>query len=163
MKRLLPLLAWMLCVSAAFAEPGAPLDTKRATSALVEEQLLLPLKKAEAKRSRFSRAAPVTLERRLRVLDAAALTDARGKAFVRFAIDERRFADQGAWTKDSVLGCAYLNEQEVFVRRGRGYLPARSMLGKEAEERPGACQAVPASGAAVGRAQPFPASPGIKS
>jgi hypothetical protein len=162
MKRLLPLLASVLCVSVAFAEPPAASSAHTAAaSELVNAQLLLPLQRAEAKRSRFSRAAPVALERRVRLLDAAAVADVHGKPFVRFAIDERRFGrEEGAWRKDSVLGCAYPNEREVFVRRGDKYLPARSLLGKDAKERPGACRA--ASGEAIGRAVPASGPPRAK-
>jgi hypothetical protein len=150
MKRLLPLVVSVLCVSSALAEPPAAAPAGAAAE-LVNALLLVPLQRAEAKRSRFSRAAPVALERRVRVLDGAVVADVHGKSFVRFAIDERRFGrEEGAWRRESVSGCAYLNEREVFVRRGDKYLPARSLLGKDAKERPGACRA--AGGEAIGSA-----------
>jgi hypothetical protein len=109
----------------------------------VNKQLVLPLKKAESRRSRFSRAAPVPVQRRVRVLDTAAHTDSRGKEFVRFAIDERRAWDEKSpWEKDSVTGCAYLQEHEVFVQHGEAFVPATSLLGRDAKERPGVCHAV---------------------
>lgn len=154
MKRWLPLLSSMLCVSVALAEPPAPASaTQRAVARLVDEQLVMPLKKVEAKRSRFSRAAPVAVQRRVRVLDAVALTDVRGKAFVRFAIDERRsWNEQAPWRKDSVVGCAYLGERELFVRRGQAYLPAGSMLGEDGKEQPDACRAATAGTAQIASA-----------
>jgi hypothetical protein len=143
MKRSLSVLALMLCASAALAEPPAD-DAQRAASELVNKQLLAPLQKAESRRSRFSRAAPVAVERRVRVLDRVALTDARGRQFVRFAIDERRLrGKQSPWAQASVVGCAYPGEREVFVRRGKGYLPARSLLGADEQERADVCRAAP--------------------
>jgi hypothetical protein len=147
MKSSFPLLVSMLCASVAFAEPPAPPSpqAQSAVEELVNAQLLLPLKRAESKRSRFSRAAPVPVQRRVRVLDALASTDMRGKEFVRFAIDERRsFDEHGPWRKESVVGCAYLSEQQVFVQRGEAFLPARSMLGKDDKARPGVCRPAPA-------------------
>jgi hypothetical protein len=155
MKSWLPLLSSMLCVSVALAEPPAPPATKSQSAAaeLVHAQLLTPLKKAEAKRSRFSRAAPVAVQRRVRVLDAVALTDTRGKAFVRFAIDERRSRnEQSPWRKDSVVGCAYLTERALFVRRGEAYVPAESLLGKDDEARPDVCRAAPQDSAQIASA-----------
>jgi hypothetical protein len=155
MKSSLPLLISMLCTSVALAEPPAPPATKTQSAAaeLVNAQLLVPLKKVESKRSRFSRAAPVAVQRRVRVLDAVALTDTRGKSFVRFAIDERRsLNEQAPWRRDSVLGCAYLNERELFVRRGEAYLPAQSMLGKEEKERADVCRAAPEGSAQIASA-----------
>jgi hypothetical protein len=139
MKKLPVCLTLMLCASAALAEPPAP--SRGATAALVEQKILAPLRKIEAKRSRFSRAAPVPVERRVRMLDPVALTDARGRAFVRFAIDLRRSFDEAApWQSDAVLGCAYPGEGEVFVQRDGAFFPASIVLGKEAGERPGVCR-----------------------
>ena len=142
-----------LCASAALAEPppspalSAP--GQKAASALIEKALVAPLKKAETRRSRFSREGPVAAERRIRVLDAEALTDARGKHFVRFAIDVRRPYDQDqAWEQDAVIGCAYPEDKRVFVRSGDEYLPASSLLGKDVEPEPSACRVSPV-GAAV--------------
>jgi hypothetical protein len=151
MKSSLAFLISMLCINLALAEPPASPSTKTQTAAseLVHKELLAPLKKVESKRSRFSRAAPVQVQRRVRVLDAEALTDVRGKQFVRFAIDERRPWSGHSWQQDSVFGCAYLDEREVFVRRGQAYLPARSMLGDDEEERADVCRAAPESAAQV--------------
>jgi hypothetical protein len=135
----------MLCASAALAEPPAatPTKTQDDASELVDNQLVAPLKKGERKRSRFSRAAPVAVQRRVRVLDRELLTDLRGKQFVRFAIDERRSRnDKGAWQGDSIVGCAYPGEAEVFVRDGDVYRDASSLLGKDKQEQAGVCRAV---------------------
>lgn len=147
MKRSLSCLISMFCASVALAEPPAPAAaTRSAVSELVDAQLLAPLRKVESKRSRFSRAAPVVVQRRVRVLDAAALIDARGKAFIRFAIDERRSrSEHGPWSKGSVVGCAYLNERELFVRRGPAYVPANMLLGEDAAARADVCRAAPVS------------------
>jgi hypothetical protein len=142
----LPFLALMLCASVAFAEPPAT-ETQTAAAELVDKQLLAPLKKAESRRAKYSRAAPAPVTRRVRVLDSVALTDAHGRQFVRFAVDERRgWDDRGTWRSDRMLGCAYPNEREVFVQRDDAYLPARGMLGKDVEERSDVCHAAPAAG-----------------
>jgi hypothetical protein len=143
MKNSFPFLVWMLCASAALAEPPvAPLnESQNAAAELVNKQLLLPLQKAESKRKRFSRAAPAPVERRVRVLDTEGQLDARGKQFVRFAIDVRHAWDErGAWQRDSVLGCAYPSEREVFVQQGRGYRAARSLLGQREKEQANVCR-----------------------
>jgi hypothetical protein len=151
MTKSLPFLASILCASLALAEPPTP--TQTAASALVEKKLLEPLQRAEGKRSRFSRSAPVPVARRVRVLDAVAQTDARGKAFVRFAIDvQRRGLDDVEWHEAAMLGCAYPNEQKVFIQRDDGYVPARGVLGEEVEPKPNVCRAAPADGATVAAA-----------
>jgi len=148
MKNWLPFLALTLCADLAVAEPPASTatTTQKAASALVEKQLLQPLKKAEARRSRFSRAAPVPVVRRVRVLDTVAQVDAHGKTFVRFAIDvRRRGAEDGAWSHDEVVGCAYPDDRKVFVQSDDAYHPARSLLGEETEAQPDVCRAVPST------------------
>jgi hypothetical protein len=155
MKNSLPFLALTLCANLAVAEPPASTatPTQKAASTLVEKQLLRPLKKAEARRSRFSRAAPVPVVRRVRVLDTVAQADARGKTFVRFAIDvHRRGAEDGAWSHDAVVGCAYLDERKVFVQSDDAYLPARSLLGEEVTAQPDVCRAAASADAQLARA-----------
>jgi hypothetical protein len=148
MKNPLPFLVLMLCTSVALAEPPAPPanETQNAATELVNKQFLTPLKKAESKRKRFSRAAPAPVQRRVRVLDTEAQADVRGKKFVRFAIDLRRTWDeQGSWEEDSVVGCAYPDEREVFVQHGEAYLSARSTLGAEDKQgRADVCRVAPA-------------------
>jgi hypothetical protein len=150
MKSSLLFLGLVLCTHAALAEPPPPPPSELWTEVeqLVNKQLVTPLNKAQSKRSRFSRAAPVPVQRRVRVLDTVALTDTSGREFVRFAIDERRsFDEQAAWDEDSVIGCAYVHEREVFVQHGRAYRAANSLLGKDAKERAGVCRAVSAEAA----------------
>ena len=127
-----------LCASAALAEPP---PAQQAASALVDKLLVAPLKKAESRRSKFSRERPVAIERRVRVLDSELLTDVHGKRFVRFAIDVRHPYDEDrAWEQDAVLGCAYPEDKRVFVRNGDEYHPAASLLGKDVEAEPSACR-----------------------
>ncbi len=144
MKNWFPSLGLTLCASLALAEPPASPAREEAAAALVEQQLVRPLAKAESRRSRFSRAMPVARERRVRVLDSAALVDVRGKAFVRFAIDVRRpWDDEGLWEQDNLLGCAYVAEGRVFVQRGENYLPAGSVVGKNDKPQPDVCRPAP--------------------
>ncbi|MFT3926597.1 MAG: hypothetical protein QM778_28895 [Myxococcales bacterium] len=141
----LPCIALILCSSVALAEPPSS-----AVNELVTKQILAPLRKSESSRSLFSRAAPVAVQRRVRVLDEVALTDVRGKQFYRFAVDERRpFDEPNAWQKDSFTGCAYPAERQVFVQQDEGYFPARSVLGSEVSAHPSACRPAPQAPAQV--------------
>src|SRR5688572_17277809 len=104
MKKWMSFLLSMLCASSVLAEQ--PL-TQRAT-ALVQKQLVQPLKKSDGKRKSFSRGAPAPQARRIRILDEVALTDARGHHFVRFVVDARyRGAAPDEWY-DAFTGCAYV-------------------------------------------------------
>ena len=155
MKSWLPFVLSMLCASVAFAEPPAPpaTPTQTAVTEMVDKQLLAPMKKAEGKRKRFSRAAPVPTARRVRVLDNEALTDARGKTFVRFAVDVRYgFNEKGEWN-EHMQGCAYPSEGEVYVKNGdeREFVPARAMLGKDTKRRTDVCTASTVASAEVAR------------
>src|SRR5690606_14210952 len=125
MKPSFPFLVSMLCASAAFAEPkdASATEQGKAAVSLVETQLLSPLSKARSKRKRFSRAAPMATQLRVRVLDETPQTDVRGKQFLRFAVDERlAWVDDGDWNEATMRGCAYLDEKQVFVRRGGTYV-----------------------------------------
>lgn len=140
MKRSLPFLLLTLCVSTAFAQarevqPGV-------VQALVQQVLLKPVTKAETRRKRFSRMAPVAMERRVRVLDAIALTDARGNHFVRFEVDARSTLDDDlAWTSGAFTGCVYPDQRKVFVQQGDGYVPATDL---SADAQPVVCRPAPA-------------------
>ena len=80
------------------------------------------------------------------------LTDARGKAFVRFAVDVRHaFSEDNEWSEGHLVGCAYPGEGEVFVRNGHAYVPARNMLGKEAKRRTDVCTPTTLASAQVAR------------
>jgi hypothetical protein len=141
MKKLLPFLTLTLFASATLAEPPAPV--KGTAEQLVQQKVLAPLQKIEGKRSRFSRAMPVQVQRRVRVLDTVVETDARGRQFVRFAIDVRRdfFDEEATWESNAIVGCAYPKEREVFVRRDDAYYPASIVVGRDARVERGACQA----------------------
>lgn len=149
MKNSLSLVALMLCTSVALAEPPpapTPGDARSTALELVNRQLVAPMKKSESRRKSFSRAMPVPVARRVRVLDQEALTDARGKKFVRFAVDVRRgFGEEqeAGWRNDDVVGCAYPNEREVYVQDGDAYFAARSLLSAGGKARPDVCRAAP--------------------
>jgi hypothetical protein len=137
MKSWLAVVLSVSCASVAFAEPP-----QQAASALIDKLLVAPLKKAESRRSKFSREAPVAVQRRIRMLDAELLTDVQGKRFVRFAIDVRRPHDEDEqWHPYVVLGCAYPEDKQVFVRSGEEFVPASSLLGKDVEPSQSACRA----------------------
>lgn len=144
MKRWLPFLISILCASAALAEPPVlTAEAHKHVSALVHEHLVKPMKRADSKRSRFSRGVSMPLERRVRVL--ASHTDVTGKHFVRFAIDARPAGSEGNddWDRDQLIGCVYVSESQVFVQRGNQYLAADSMLDGDDEPHATACRPAP--------------------
>lgn len=142
MKKLSLVLLSMLCTNVAFAEP--PSKTREAASALVEKQVVQPLKKADARRSKFSRAAPPPKARRVRVLDKVAMSDVNGKQFVRFAVDvKHRFSEDGEWSQGAFLGCVYVDEKKVFVEQGASFVPASDVLNGDGEPQDDVCLAAP--------------------
>lgn len=146
MKRSLPFLVLTLFASAAFAQtrPALSSETKKAVSAMVQDQLLKPLARAQSKRSRFSRMAPMPVVRRVRVTDDVTYTDARGRPFVRFAVDTHSARNEdGAWSNDAMSGCAYPNSGKVFVQSGDDFIPAANLLGSEQESQESACREAP--------------------
>lgn len=106
----------------------------------VDEGLLKPLAQKESNRSKFSRERPPPGERRVRVLEANAATDKSGRTFVPFAIDIRYF--NGDW-KENLVGCAYRQTGNLFVKAGSEYRPAAYLLGKRAGAVAGACEPAP--------------------
>lgn len=121
------LLSSILFASVALAEPPTP-EVDEDLTELIEAQLVTPLRSSERKRSKFSRAMPMPTARRIRVLRDGELTDAQGKSFVRFVVDERRsWNDEGEWTA-RFTGCVYPEEQAVYVKQGKGHAPAKSVL-----------------------------------
>lgn len=107
--------------------------------ALVDAGLLRPLASKEHERGKFSRARPPAAQRRVRPLELA--RDSSGKAFVAFAVDERHgwfdeSEGEDKWVKDQILGCAYLESREVFVKRGKAFHPAAAKLGKKTKAAP---------------------------
>jgi hypothetical protein len=139
MRKSLALLTFMLFASAAHAEPPRAVDEAE-VKALVEKVMLTPRAKADAKRSKFSRARPIPLERRVRVLSRESELDARGAEFVRFAIDQRSpFDDVDEWQEGRMVGCVYLSARKVFVQRGSGYVLISNRTGTDGKVQPGAC------------------------
>ncbi len=149
MKSLVSVLVLMLCASVALADSPqpsnpatSPSDEQKAASKLLEEALVVPLRKAERRRSKFSRAAPVARERRVRVHDAVAQLDARGKPFVRFTIDVHDSLDEDpSWQLGAIVGCVYTQEREVYIQRGEHFVPAAGALGKSVKAVPDVCRA----------------------
>lgn len=120
----------------------------------MESKLVEPLRERDARRSRFSRALPAPTARRVRILDDAARKDATGATFVRFAIDMRRgffiAGDEAGWKKDAETGCAYLDDNQVFVRMKDRHYPADLLLGKKSDPaEPHTCQPAPEVAAAA--------------
>ncbi|MFZ5439258.1 MAG: hypothetical protein ACOZQL_04575 [Myxococcota bacterium] len=124
MKRLWLVVPLLSSLAFAAEEPSA-IATQAA--AVVKSKLLEPLAAKDEERSRFSRARLPPIGRTVRVLDAEARTDARGGAFVTFAVDEQR----GKSTREVMTGCAYLATGQVFIKRGDDHFPAALLLGKK--------------------------------
>jgi hypothetical protein len=106
----------------------------------VQDGLVKPLARQE--NFRFSRARPAPHERRVRVLSATSLTDAKGRAFVPFAIDVRYGQ---SWSANDIVGCAYRDRGDLYVKMGDAYRPASVLLGSDADPAPGVCEAPPQS------------------
>lgn len=141
MKKSLALITLTLCANVAQAEPPTTDQRDAAVIALVNEKVVSARERADAKRKKFSRAAPVPVQRRVRVLSPTAETDTRGKEFVRFAIDERpAFPDMEDWHEGRVVGCVYLETRKVFVQQGTDYIPARGRKTTDASPDPHACR-----------------------
>jgi hypothetical protein len=150
MKRL-SMLALLAFSHTTFAEPAsgpAPAANSaqaRTAEALVRRDLVQPLAAKEGTRSKFSRASLPPQERRVRILDDQPGKDAEGIAFVRFAVDARHgFAaadDESQWRLAAIVGCVYLDRNQVFVKRGNEYRPAAFLLGKNVKAAAGTtCQ-----------------------
>lgn len=99
-----------------------------------------PLARQEASRSRFSRERPPPAARRVRVLEASAAKDRSGRTFVPFAVDIRYGSD---WSADEIVGCAYRQSGNLFVKAGSEYRPAAYLLGKRAGAVAGVCEPAP--------------------
>jgi len=106
----------------------------------VEVGLIKPL--ADQEGSRFSRSRPMPHERRVRVIQATATLDKRGRPFVPFAIDVRYGTE---WHENDIVGCAYRGSGELFVKRGEQYRPAAFLFGKNLQPVAGVCEAAPPS------------------
>jgi len=76
----------------------------------------------EGKRSRYSRSPPPPAELRIRVLGAAPIIYGTGKAFVRFAVDERWSRDADAeWNTEATASCVYPGDGAVYVDVGEAF------------------------------------------
>jgi len=109
---------------------ASTLRASETPESLVHEKLLAPLAAREKARSSYSRARPPAAERRLRMLDAAPIADAKGGAFVGFAVDARYGRGAGRWQEDVITGCVYAGTGEVYLRYGRAFRAAGVLLGK---------------------------------
>jgi hypothetical protein len=130
--------AFALCVPSLASADESVVDW---TKHRVHDGLVQPLKQQEDGRGRFGRGRPPPRERRVRVLAATTTMDARGRAFVAYAVDVR--FGSGEWQKDDILGCAYRDTGELFVKSGDDYRPAAFLLGKDVPSVVGACRAAP--------------------
>ena len=121
--------------------------TSENPESLIQDKLLAPLAASERARSRYSRAAPPAAERRMRLLDAEPVTDAKGNAFFGFAVDARHGLRRGPgtrWQENAITGCVYPRSGVVYVRYGDAYRAAGVLLGrKTAPAASHVCRAVP--------------------
>ncbi|MDL1870896.1 hypothetical protein FBR05_01670 [Deltaproteobacteria bacterium PRO3] len=112
--------------------------------ALVEAELVAPLQKKEAKRPLLSRAPKPPSARRVRILDKARHTDAKGQGFLSFEVDETRSflreeereVPEEAWRQAAIIGCVYPDSGKVLVKLGETYYPASVLWGNQAEKAP---------------------------
>ena len=99
----------------------------------MNKQLLQPLRDKDSNSSKMSRAMPAPHERRVRVTDAAPRLDKDGKAFLAFAVDDRRGWDlqdnDARWQENAIVGCVYPDASTIYVKRGEQYVPASTLLG----------------------------------
>jgi len=106
----------------------------------VTDGLLTPLADYEANISRFSRARMPPRVRRVRVTQATPTVDAQGRPFMAFALDVKWGEE---WHENDVVGCAYTNSGELFVKRGDDFRPAQILMGKPADPVANVCKAAP--------------------
>jgi hypothetical protein len=111
-------------------------------SALVEQQLVNPLRQQDEMRSRFSRARRPPEEWRARVLDSDALRDPSSARFHRFTVQIRSGDD---W-RDYLSGCAYVKQVAVYVQHGDGYVSAAAQVAGKPDKPPASvCRYGPSS------------------
>jgi len=79
------------------------------------------------------------------MLDTSAQPDARGKSFVRFAVDERYEGDEAEWQQNAIIGCVYLEQKQVFFQRAADYVPASAALGRDVKPQTQVCRSAPGS------------------
>jgi hypothetical protein len=138
------LYAFVLSVAPSLASAADPaVALVRWTRGQVDKDLVQPLAKREAERSRFSRVRLPPRERRVRVLKASVTRDARGLAFVPFAVDVR----YGEQWKEDITGCVYKGSGDLYVKRGEQYRAASFLFGKLSDAVVGVCAATPGGNA----------------
>lgn len=124
-------LALVICARTSLA---APPEVVAAAEARVQHDLLEPLAAKERDQSRFSRARLPAQERRVRILDEQPRRDARGDAFLAFAVDARHgvraLGPEDGWRRGAIAGCVYVDGR-VFVQSGERHRPAAFLLGKK--------------------------------
>lgn len=125
-----------------FASADEPSAAAKA-QARVEQGLLKPLVESEGARSRFSRARPAPRERRVRITQATPTVDKAGRPFMAFAVDVR-WGGGDEWRENDIVGCVYVNNGDLFVKRGEEWRPGAFLLGKPGDPVQGVCQAAPA-------------------
>jgi hypothetical protein len=136
------MLALLLSANQSSANPSAseavaPTPVMMEAASVVQKKLLAPLAIHDAAESRFMRALLPPLARRVRILDSQPRKDARGGAFVSFAVDARHGYlktlenDAKRWYRDAITGCVYLGDGTIFVKRGDGFRPGEFLLGKK--------------------------------
>lgn len=86
---------------------------------------------------RFSRAAPIPRERRLRVVSNTLSKDKKGGSFASYEVDVRYGKE---WRLD-IVGCVYKETGQIFVKRGDEYRPAEFLLGADVRPVSGVCVA----------------------
>ena len=124
------------------APAGSSVGSDAFVSQLVEAALLKPLARREDARSRYSRVRMPPSARHVRVLEGGPETDPQGRTFVRFAVDEKRFAE---WNRNAMVGCAYPDDGAVFIKLGAGMQSAAQYLGKGGRRATTECTAATVS------------------
>lgn len=123
----------LIVPSLVFAAEPVKSEEVVAAQKRIETSLLKPLAERDEQRAMFSRARVAPKERRVRVTQANASTDANEKPFFAFAIDSRF---RGAWREADQIGCVYPETGEIFVKMGDTFRSADALLGKKTQ--PGA-------------------------
>ena len=77
---------------------------------------------------------------RVRVLESSLTRDKKGRSFVPFAVDVRFGSD---WQQNDIVGCAYRESGNLFVKTGGVYRPATFLLGKNVGPVADTCEAAP--------------------
>ena len=144
--------------SAQATAPAATDPLARKVVALVDAGLLQPLAAREKRHSRFSRAPPPPRQRAARVPDAIRQRDATGAAFVAFTVDALYRGEE--WQRDTMTGCAYVDDGRVFVVVGESAWPPALFTGGEGVEDAVACKPHGPAAAAAASA-PAAASPTV--